>query len=189
MNRRGLVRAVRASATSEPRDRPSSAPLALRTVHRSFSGGGSAPAKRRARERVGESEGQRPSGRNGRNFTADDRIPTRPHRPERATRMIRTALLLTMTLSIAVPLAQDKPDPLQTRPERTDFEETSRLDDITAFLSALAAKSPLVRVHVRHDRRGTADAFRDAVEPSGQPTSRTSRRSAGGVSAREHPRR
>ena len=45
-----------------------------------------------------------------------------------------------------VPLAQDKPDPLQTRPERTNFEETSRLDDITAFLSALAAKSPLVRV-------------------------------------------
>ena len=60
--------------------------------------------------------------------------------------MIRTALLLTMTLAVAVPLAQDKPDPLQTRPERTNFEETSRLDDITAFLSALAAKSPLVRV-------------------------------------------
>ena len=60
--------------------------------------------------------------------------------------MIRTALLLTMTVAVAVPLAQDKPDPLQTRPERTNFEETSRLDDITAFLSALAAKSPLVRV-------------------------------------------
>ena len=42
--------------------------------------------------------------------------------------------------------AQDKPDPLQTRPERTSFQETSRLDDITAFLSALSAKSPLVRV-------------------------------------------
>ena len=51
-----------------------------------------------------------------------------------------------MTMAVAVPLAQDKPDPLQTRPERTNFEETSRLDDITAFLSALAAKSPLVRV-------------------------------------------
>ena len=58
--------------------------------------------------------------------------------------MIRTALLLTMTLAVAVP-AQNKPDPLQTRPERTNFEETSRLDDITAFLSALAAKSQLVR--------------------------------------------
>jgi hypothetical protein len=51
-----------------------------------------------------------------------------------------------MTLAVAVPLVQDKPDPLQTRPERTHFEETSRLDDITAFLSALAAKSQLVRV-------------------------------------------
>ena len=51
-----------------------------------------------------------------------------------------------MTLVVAVPLAQDKPDPLQTRPERTNFEETSRLDDLTAFLSALAAKSPLVQV-------------------------------------------
>jgi hypothetical protein len=60
--------------------------------------------------------------------------------------MIRTALLFTMTLAVALPLAQDKPDPLQTRPERTNFEETSRLDDVTAFLSALAAKSPLVRV-------------------------------------------
>jgi DEAD/DEAH box helicase domain-containing protein len=39
---------------------PSSAPQALRTVHRSFSGGGSAPAQRRARERVGESEGEAP---------------------------------------------------------------------------------------------------------------------------------
>jgi hypothetical protein len=60
--------------------------------------------------------------------------------------MIRTALLLTTTLAIAVPLAQDKPDPLQTRPERTNFEETSRLDDVTAFLAALGAKSPLVRL-------------------------------------------
>src|SRR5688572_11304482 len=32
-----------------------------RLVHRSVSGGGSAPAKRRARERVGESEGRNPS--------------------------------------------------------------------------------------------------------------------------------
>ena len=34
-----------------------------RPVHRSFSGGGSAPAQRRARERVGESEGRSPSGK------------------------------------------------------------------------------------------------------------------------------
>ena len=35
---------------------------------------------------------------------------------------------------------------MQTRPERTNFEETSRLEDVNAFLTALAAKSPLVRV-------------------------------------------
>jgi hypothetical protein len=61
--------------------------------------------------------------------------------------MIRTALLLTISaLALAVPIAQDKPDPLQTRPERTNFEETSRLEDVNAFLTALAAKSSLVRV-------------------------------------------
>jgi murein tripeptide amidase MpaA len=41
-------------------------------------------------------------------------------------------------------LVQD--DPLRTRPERANFEETSRLEDVTAFLTVLAAKSPLVRV-------------------------------------------
>jgi hypothetical protein len=49
-----------------------------------------------------------------------------------------------MTLVAAVPAAQD--DPLRSRPERTNFEETSRLEDVTAFLTALSAKSPLVRV-------------------------------------------
>ena len=66
--------------------------------------------------------------------------------------MIRAAALFTMTtLAVSVPMAQTpaaqaKPDALQTRPERTNFEETSRLEDITAFLTALSAKSPLVRV-------------------------------------------
>jgi hypothetical protein len=66
--------------------------------------------------------------------------------------MIRTAVLLTITaLAISVPTArttggQVKADPLATRPERTSFEETSRLEDVNAFLTALAAKSPLVRV-------------------------------------------
>ena len=66
--------------------------------------------------------------------------------------MIRAAALFTMTtLAASVPMAQapasqSKPDALQTRPERTNFEETSRLEDITAFLAALSAKSPLVRV-------------------------------------------
>ena len=48
-----LCRTERASIASEPRDRPSSAPQALRRVHRSFSEGGSAPAERRSRARVG----------------------------------------------------------------------------------------------------------------------------------------
>ncbi len=66
--------------------------------------------------------------------------------------MIRAAALFTMaTLAVSVPMAhtptpQSKPDALQTRPERTNFEETSRLEDITAFLTALSAKSPLVHV-------------------------------------------
>ncbi len=61
--------------------------------------------------------------------------------------MIRTALVLALsTLALAVPIAQQTPDPLQTRPERTNFEETSRLEDVNAFLTALAAKSPVVRV-------------------------------------------
>ena len=66
--------------------------------------------------------------------------------------MIRTAVLLTITaLAISVPAAhtpapQSQPDALQTRPERSNFEETSRLEDVTAFLAALTKKSPLVRV-------------------------------------------
>ena len=66
--------------------------------------------------------------------------------------MIRAAALFTIaTLAVSVPTAptpgtQSKPDALQTRPERTNFEETSRLEDVTAFLTALSAKSPLVRV-------------------------------------------
>jgi hypothetical protein len=66
--------------------------------------------------------------------------------------MIRTAVLLTIAaLASSVPTAQTtggqaKADPLVTRPERTNFEETSRLEDVNAFLTALSAKSPLVRV-------------------------------------------
>jgi len=60
------------------------------------------------------------------------------------TRAAASVLLITALAVIVT--AQDKPDPLRTRPERTSFQETSRLDDITAFLSALSAKSPLVRV-------------------------------------------
>ncbi len=66
--------------------------------------------------------------------------------------MIRAAaLFIVTTLVVSVPTAQtpapqSKPDALQTRPERSNFEETSRLEDVTTFLTALTAKSPLVRV-------------------------------------------
>jgi glucoside 3-dehydrogenase (cytochrome c) hitch-hiker subunit len=50
------------AAASEPRERPAFARSASARSRRSFSGGGSAPAQRRARERVqGESEGRSPS--------------------------------------------------------------------------------------------------------------------------------
>jgi hypothetical protein len=55
------------------------------------------------------------------------------------------ALLMMATLTVGV-AAQQKPDPLSSRPERTNFEETSRLEDVEAFLAALAKSSPLVRV-------------------------------------------
>jgi Zinc carboxypeptidase len=60
--------------------------------------------------------------------------------------MIRAAALLMLaTLAVIVTTAQEKSDPLQTRPERTNFEETSRYADLEAFLKALAASSRLVR--------------------------------------------
>ena len=59
--------------------------------------------------------------------------------------MIRAAALFTLTTLAVAVTAQEKPDPLSTRPERTNFEETSRYDDLSAFLTALSAKSPLVR--------------------------------------------
>ena len=57
---------------------------------------------------------------------------------------MRAAALLTLT-TILMAAPQDKADPLRTRPERTNFEETSRYDDVAAFLQALASTSPLVR--------------------------------------------
>jgi hypothetical protein len=57
-----LCRTERSSMASEPRDRPASAPEALRRgLAGAFSEGGSAPAERRARARVRESEGRSPS--------------------------------------------------------------------------------------------------------------------------------
>jgi Zinc carboxypeptidase len=53
---------------------------------------------------------------------------------------------MLVTILAAGVSGQQAGDALRTRPERTNFEETSRLDDISAFLKALAAQSPLVRV-------------------------------------------
>jgi zinc carboxypeptidase len=74
---------------------------------------------------------------NGRASPADDRIA--------ATMTRAAALLLLLTLATTITTAQHTPDPLQTRPERSNFEETSRYEDLSAFLTALAATSPLVR--------------------------------------------
>ena len=97
--------------------------------------------------------------------------------------MIRAAALFTTTtLAVGVPMAQappsqSKPDALQTRPERTNFEETSRLEDITAFLTALSAKSPLVRVQTF----GTTEEGRPMplVTLSNPPVSKPAERPAG----------
>jgi hypothetical protein len=60
--------------------------------------------------------------------------------------MFRFAALAITAALITSAGAQDKMDPLRSRPERTNFEETSRLEDVNAFLTALAAASPLVCV-------------------------------------------
>jgi hypothetical protein len=61
-----------------------------------------------------------------------------------------TKTMLSISVLIAAfgvnAMTQDQNGPLRSRPERTNYEETSRLDDITTFLSALAKSSPLVRV-------------------------------------------
>jgi hypothetical protein len=49
------------------------------------------------------------------------------------------------TLLVSAGMVQALNDPLLSRAERTNFEETSRYDDVAAFLAALSAKSPLVR--------------------------------------------
>jgi hypothetical protein len=47
---------------------------------------------------------------------------------------------------IALAWMQSIPPALQTRPERTHFEETSRLEDVESFLRALGTQSDLLRV-------------------------------------------
>jgi Zinc carboxypeptidase len=60
--------------------------------------------------------------------------------------MIRAATASILAASVVAAVPAQQGDSLRTRPERTNFEETSRLEDLTAFLTALAAASPLVRV-------------------------------------------
>jgi hypothetical protein len=60
--------------------------------------------------------------------------------------MFRAIIAIFMTILAAGVSGQPAGDALRTRPERTNFEETSRLDDVNAFLKALSAQSPLVRV-------------------------------------------
>jgi hypothetical protein len=61
------------------------------------------------------------------------------------------ALVLTLVVvAVSAPLAQRRAaaplDALQTRAERTRFVETSRYDDVQAFLATVDAASPLVHV-------------------------------------------
>lgn len=44
------------------------------------------------------------------------------------------------------PAAQQQSDALTTQPERTNYEETSRLEDVVKFLDAISKQSPLVKV-------------------------------------------
>lgn len=55
--------------------------------------------------------------------------------------------LAALVLAAPAPLAAQQDDPaLTTRAERTDYVETSRLEDVQRFLEALSARSDLVRV-------------------------------------------
>jgi hypothetical protein len=69
-----------------------------------------------------------------------------PRRPALAV----TALLTVLTLGADAPVAQPRRpsalDTLQTRAERSGFTETSRYDDVRAFLDVVDQASPLVHV-------------------------------------------
>jgi hypothetical protein len=62
--------------------------------------------------------------------------------------VLRLGVLLTLTYAaaFAVSPGQGKLSGLRTRPERTNYEETSRYDDVVEFMRAVAAVSP--RVHL-----------------------------------------
>ncbi|HEX6975047.1 MAG TPA: M14 family metallopeptidase [Vicinamibacterales bacterium] len=52
------------------------------------------------------------------------------------------ALVTLFTALSGAASAQTAPDPLQTRPERTGFTETSSYDDVVAFMQVVAKKAP-----------------------------------------------
>ncbi len=52
------------------------------------------------------------------------------------------AAIAALALLLAMPAAQTNPPNLQTRPERTDHRETSRYEDVVAFLNAVAQAAP-----------------------------------------------
>ncbi len=68
-------------------------------------------------------------------------------------RISRSALILAASIAVTLPasaLAQARPaDPLstlRTRPERTDYAETSRFDDVVSFLTTVGRASNLVHM-------------------------------------------
>ena len=107
-----LVAQVRASLASEPRDRPAFAPKALRRgLAVAFGGGGSAPSQRRARARVGESEGRSPSDKAMLGWPAVEQVF---HQQVKAAGIVGSSVLLVREGSIAA-TATDGYQELATR--------------------------------------------------------------------------
>ncbi len=63
---------------------------------------------------------------------------------------MKRMMLLVFVVLLRVSVTSTRPAPqdvaLQTRPERTNFEETSRLEDVLKFLAALPARAELIRI-------------------------------------------
>ncbi|HEX6133984.1 MAG TPA: M14 family metallopeptidase [Longimicrobiales bacterium] len=58
----------------------------------------------------------------------------------------RCARAVTVLLLLAAPAAAQSADPLRTAPERTGYRETTRYDEVVAWLERVAAASPVIRV-------------------------------------------
>lgn len=95
---------------------------------------------------------------------------------------MRIALIAALTLALAPRAGAQTPasvDSVQTKPERTNFEQTSTYEDVNAFLNALALAAPK-RVHLRafgttHENRamplvvvGASSASPEAVRKTGK---------------------